>query len=149
MDITVMLWHESAALPILTLMTVMPLATMFAILVADKAKLNAIIAYVGVIGTGLLSAYLLWVYDPENTGIQLAEQVQFFGLSYSVGVDGANLLFLPLATVMTLLTLIYLQSTRYSNDSGVLACLLGYETILVGAFAALMPFSSGFGVAWS
>lgn len=137
MEITVMLWHESAILPILTLMTLIPLAAMFAILVIDKSHLNGLITYVGILTTGLLSTYLLWVYDPENTGIQLAERVQFLGMSYSVGVDGANLLFLPLTTVLALLTLIYLRSTRYATDSGVLAGLLGYETILIGAFSAL------------
>ncbi|NOT85994.1 MAG: NADH:quinone oxidoreductase, partial [Methylococcaceae bacterium] len=137
MDISVMLWFESAVLPILTLMALLPLTAMFTLLIVDKASFNVIFAYVGVLSAGLLSIYLLLVYDPENTGIQLAEQVHFFGLSYTVGVDGANVLFIPLTTLLSLLTLIYLQSTRYANDSGVLACLLGYETILIGAFSAL------------
>lgn len=137
MDITVMLWSESAFLPILTLMTLIPLATMLAILIQESPRLNVFLACIGILMTGLLSSYLLMVYDPENTGIQLAEHVQFFGLSYFVGVDGANVLFIPLTTVLTLLTLIYLQSTRYATDSSVLACLLGYETILLGAFSAL------------
>ena len=137
MDITVMLWSQSASLPILTLLTLLPLAAMIAILVADRPKLNVLFALLGILATGLLSSYLLLAYDPENTGIQLAEHVQFFGLSYYVGVDGANVLFIPLTTVLTFLSFIYLQSTRYATDSAVLACLLGYETILLGAFSAL------------
>ncbi|MCX7089125.1 MAG: hypothetical protein NTV00_13875 [Methylococcales bacterium] len=132
-----MLWSQSASLPILTLLTLLPLAAMIAILVADRPKLNVLFALLGILATGLLSSYLLLAYDPENTGIQLAEHVQFFGLSYYVGVDGANVLFIPLTTVLTFLSFIYLQSTRYATDSAVLACLLGYETILLGAFSAL------------
>jgi NADH-quinone oxidoreductase subunit M len=137
MDITVMLWSESAWVPILTLMTLLPLASMIAILIVDSARFNALFACIGILLTGALGAYLLLVYDPDNTGIQLAEHVRFFNLSYYVGVDGANVLFIPLTTVLTLLTFIYLQSTRYANDSAVLSSLLGYETVLIGAFSAL------------
>lgn len=137
MDITVTLWHESVAFPLLTLMALLPMASLFTILLFDRPTLNKWIAYAGALSTNLLSAYLLFLYDPENTGIQFAEQAKFFGMTYSVGVDGANLLFLPLTTVLTLLTLIYLQSTRYASNGNVLAAILGYETILIGAFSAL------------
>ncbi|MEQ1636171.1 MAG: proton-conducting transporter membrane subunit [Methylococcales bacterium] len=132
-----MFWFESARVPILTLMTLLPLAAMIAILIADSAILTVFFAYAGILSTGLLSSYLLLLFDAGNTGIQLAEQVHFLGLSYSVGVDGANVLFIPLTTLLTLLALIYLRSTRYATDSNILACLLGYETILIGAFSAL------------
>lgn len=137
MDITVLLWSESAFLPILTLMTLVPLAAMLGVLLVDSTKLNRIIGFLGGSLTAVLAAYLIYVYDADNTGIQLAEHLSFAGLNYSVGVDGANILFLPLVTIITLLSLLYVQGTRYANDGQLIAAILGYETILIGAFSAL------------
>ena len=85
----------------------------------------------------LLSLYLLAIFDSGNPGIHLVEQVHFGWFSYSVGVDGANILFIPLTAILTLLALIYTLITRHVKDRLFIACLLGYETILIGAFAAL------------
>lgn len=137
MDISVMLWSESAILPVLTMMTLLPLATLLTVLLVDSPKFSGFLGYLGTSTTGLLAAYLLIVYDSDNTGIQLAEHASFAGMHYSVGVDGANILYIALTTVITLLCLIYVQGSRYAHDAYVIAAILGYETILIGAFSAL------------
>lgn len=85
-----------------------------------------------------LSFYLLSVFDPETAGIQLAEQERFFGFTYySAGIDGLNVLFIPLTAILALLVLIYKTITGRTFDWKFIACLLGYEAIMMGAFTAL------------
>ncbi|MFA6052647.1 MAG: NADH-quinone oxidoreductase subunit M [Methylobacter sp.] len=137
MDITVTPWSESAAFPLLTTLTLVPLATLIAILFSRSSAVALRFGYAGSILTVLLSLYLLSVFDSNSPGIHLVEQAHFAGLSYSVGVDGTNILFIPLAAILTLLALIYTSITRHVTDRLFIACLLGYETVLIGAFAAL------------
>ena len=77
------------------------------------------------------------IFDSGNPGIHLAEQLHFGWFSYCVGVDGANILFIPLTAVLTLLVLVYTLISRPVTDRLFIACLLGYEGLLIGAFAAL------------
>lgn len=137
MEISVMYWSESALFPLLTLMTMVPLAATFAVLLVNSKRLITGLGYLGALITGLLALYLLSVFDQDNSGIQLAERLAVAGMSYNVGVDGANLLFILMTTVLTLLALIYVQGSRFAGDGSVIAALLGYEAILIGAFAAL------------
>lgn len=137
MDITVKLWSESAFLPLLTLMTLVPLAAMFIILLLDSPRFNRWIGYFSSTVSAMLALFLLHAFDSENTGIQLAEHLAIFGLNYTVGVDGANILYIVLTTFIGLLSLIYVQGSRHANDGQVIAAILGYQTILTGAFSAL------------
>jgi len=137
MDITVTPWSASAAFPLLTTLTLVPLAAMVAILFSRSSKTALHFGFAGASLTLLLSVYLLTVFDSATPGIHLVEQAHFAGLSYRVGVDGTNILFIPLTAVLTLLALIYTLITRHVTDRLFIACLLGYETVLIGAFAAL------------
>ena len=137
MDTHVTLWSESAAFPLLTTLTLVPLAAMVAILCSRSSTVALRFGFSGTLLTVLLSLYLLAIFDSGNPGIHLVEQVHFAWFSYSVGVDGANILFIPLTAVLTLLALVYTLITRHVTDRLFIACLLGYEGILIGAFAAL------------
>lgn len=137
MDITVTPWSESAAFPLLTVLTLVPLAATIAILFSPSSKVALRFGFTGAALTLLLSIYLLFVFDSALPGIHLVEDVRVAGLSYRVGVDGTNVLFIPLTAVLTFLALIYTLITRHVGDRLFIACLLGYETVLIGAFAAL------------
>jgi NADH-quinone oxidoreductase subunit M len=137
MDITVTPWQESVAFPLLTTLTLVPLAAMIAISLSRSAKIGLYFGFAGALLTAVLSIYLLSVFDSSHPGIHLVEQGHFFGLSYCVGVDGTNILFIPLTAVLTVLALVYTLITRHVTDRLFIACLLGYETILIGAFVAL------------
>ena len=137
MDITVTPWSESAAFPLLTTMTLVPLAAMIAIWISRSAKLALYFGFAGALLTLALSVYLLAIFDAGHSGIHLVEEVHFAGLSYRVGVDGTNILFIPLTAILTLLVLVYTLITRHVTDRQFIGCLLGYETILIGAFVAL------------
>ncbi len=137
MDFTVTPWSESAAFPLLSALTLIPLAAMVAILCSRSSTIALRFGFAGTLLTVLLSLYLLAIFDPGNPGIHLAEHLQFGWFSYTVGVDGANILFIPLTAVLTLLALVYTLITRHVTDRLFIACLLGYEGILIGAFTAL------------
>jgi NADH-quinone oxidoreductase subunit M len=137
MDITVTPWSASAAFPLLTTLTLVPLTAMIAILFSRSSKVALRFGFAGASLTVLLSLYLLAVFDSASPGIHLVEQASFAGLSYRVGVDGTNILFIPLTAVLTFLALIYTLITRHVTDRLFIACLLGYECVLIGAFVAL------------
>ncbi len=137
MDINISYWSELAAFPLLSMLTLVPLATTLIIGYASSPVMALRTGFAGAFITLVLSVYLLTVFDTENPGIHLVEQVHFLGMSYSVGVDGANILFIPLTAVLTFLALVYTLITRHNKDKLFIGCLLGYETILIGAFCAL------------
>ncbi|MDD1612174.1 MAG: NADH-quinone oxidoreductase subunit M [Methylococcaceae bacterium] len=132
-------WFEAAAFPVLTTMTLTPLAASVAVLCSRSLATALRFGFAGTTLTVLLSIYLLLVFDAEESGIHLVEQVHFAGLSYTVGVDGVNILFIPLTAVIAFLVLLYTfshEQQRY-RDRSYVASVLGYEAILIGAFASL------------
>lgn len=130
-------WSVVTAFPLLSVMTLLPLITMIGVWRSPSAAIGLRFGYAGTLLNVLLSVYLLLIFDSENAGIHLAEHLHFLGMSYAVGVDSTNILFIPLTTVLTFLALVYTSVTRHVTDKLFIACLLGYETVLIGAFAAL------------
>jgi NADH-quinone oxidoreductase subunit M len=130
-------WQESGGFPVLTIMTVIPVVAMIAVLVSRSTTLALRIAVAASLVNAVVSLYTLSLFDGDKTGVQLAEQVSLLGLSYSVGVDGINILFIPLITCVSLLLLVYLSATRAASNTGLIATVLAYEAILIGAFCAL------------
>lgn len=138
MDITnVTLWSETAAFPVLTVLTLVPLVAMVIVLLSPTPKMALRFGFIGTILTVLLSAYLLYIFDADQSGVQLFEQVRSPVFAYSVGVDGTSILFILLTAIIALLSLIYTLTTRRVSDRVHIACLLGYEGMLIGAFVAM------------
>lgn len=130
-------WNESVGFPLLSTLALVPVAAMIAVQYSQSSALRMRIAYCASAINLLLSLYLLFIFDSDKTGIQCAEQFSLFGLSYSVGVDGLSILFIPLISSLALLILIYISATHYVNNCKLIACVLGYEAILIAAFCAL------------
>lgn len=135
--ITMTLWSETISFPILSILTAIPLVTMVLVLLTPPPAIVLRLGFIGTILTFLLSLYLLSVFNPDQPGIQLYEEYQGLGLTYSAGVDGTNILFILLTTLLALLALIYNLTARHASDRIHVACILGYEAILIGAFAAM------------
>lgn len=135
--ITMTLWSETISFPILSVMTAIPLVTMLLVLLTPPSAIVLRLGFAGMILTFLIGLYLLAVFNPDQPGIQLYEKYQGMGLTYSVGVDGTNILFILLTTLLALLALVYNMTARHATDRIHVACLLGYEAILIGAFAAM------------
>ncbi len=137
MNMAVYSWADAAAFPLLSSLMLTPLLTMLFIAFASTAAKALRIGFIGSFLTVLLSGYLLLVFDAGKPGLHLVERLQFAGMSYCVGVDGANILFIPLTAVLSFLALVYTLITRHVGDKLFIGCLLGYETVLIGAFTAL------------
>lgn len=137
MNMIVNYGSEAAHFPLLSTLTFAPLFTLLVVLRVSSAQLALRFGFVGATLTFVLSLYLLWLFNPEQPGVHLAEQWSVVGFSYTVGVDGASILFIPLLSILTLLALTYTLITRHVEDKIFIACILGYEGILIGAFVAL------------
>lgn len=137
MDININFWSEVTFFPLLTTLWFVPLAIMVLILRSESNLIALRLGYAGTLFTVLLSFYLLIIFDDGSSSIQLVEKFQLLGMSYCVGVDGVNVLFIPLTSILSLLTLMYSSITRHVDDRKFIACLLGYEAVLMGAFTAL------------
>ncbi|QPK62222.1 NADH-quinone oxidoreductase subunit M [Methylomonas sp. LL1] len=129
-------WSSATFFPLLSTLTLVPLLSMAAVLLTRPFYILPL-ALAGALLNVLLSLYLLHVFDSEAPGIHLAENLNILGLGYRVGVDGTNVLFIPLTAILGLLALIYTMITRHRSDRLFVACLLAYQAILIGAFAAL------------
>ncbi len=133
----VTLGSDVIGFPLLTMLTLVPLITAVGALISPSPLIAKRVGFIGAIITVLLSGYVLSVFDPDHLGVQLYEKVENINFPWSVGVDGTNILFIPLVAILTLLALIYLLTTRLANDRIQIACLLSYEGILIGAFVAM------------
>ncbi len=137
MDINIINWSQTASLPVLSLLTALPLVTML-IVIQMRSMVNALrLALISSGLTLLLTIYMVSIFSPDTAGIQLYEHADFLNITYRAGIDGVNILFIPLIAVITLLTLLYLLTTRRSEDKIQIASILGYEGILIGAFVAM------------
>lgn len=131
------LWPQTAAFPVLTVLTLVPLLAMIAILLSRSPTAPLRFGFAGTLVNVALSVYLLVIFDTGIAGVQTMENIRLGWLSYSVGVDGMNILFIPLTAVLAFLTLVYTVITHHASNKIFVACLLAYETILIGAFAAM------------
>ncbi|MGY6275696.1 complex I subunit 4 family protein [Methylomonas sp. MgM2] len=129
-------WPSETFFPLLSALTLVPFLTMAGVLRAG-AQYRWYLAFGGALLNVCLSIYLLQVFNADAPGIHLAESLNLPGIAYRVGVDGTNILFIPLAATLGLLVLVYTLITRHRDDKLFLACLLAYQGIMIGAFVAL------------
>src|SRR3989344_2025608 len=98
-------------MPLLTLVTFLPMLGALLILVLPKEKVNwqrtAAVVFSGL--SFLVSLQILRVFDPATSALQLAEKsswIPYFGINYHLGVDGLSLPLLVLTTLLSLLSII-------------------------------------------
>lgn len=127
----------TSGFPLLSTLMLVPLLATSGVVWSRSTRMALSLAFAATLLDVLLSVYLLRVFNTEQAGIQLTENLHFLGMSYSVGVDGFNILFVPLTTVLAFLVLLYTTLTRLQTDKLFIACILAYETVLIGAFTAL------------
>ena len=87
--------------------------------------------------TFVISLFLLFGFDPSDTGFQFVETHEWlFGLSYKMGVDGISILFVMLTTFLMPLTIAACWSVTYRVKDYMIAFLV-LETLMIGVFTAL------------
>ena len=87
----------------------------------------------------ILSIYLWYVFDSNNSGFQFVEEriwLQGF-INYKVGIDGISILFIVLTTFITPLCIISVNSTIKNRLKDFLVAILFMETMMIGVFCSL------------
>ena len=87
--------------------------------------------------TFLVSLFILFQFDPANTGFQFVEErTWIMGLTYKMGVDGISILFVMLTTFMMPLVIAASWDVNTRVKEYMIAFLL-LETLMLGVFMAL------------
>ncbi|RDC71906.1 NADH-quinone oxidoreductase subunit M [Rhodovulum sp. 12E13] len=104
----------------------------------EAARKNAKwLALIATSATFVISLFLLWGFDPGDTGFQFVEEREWLlGLTYKVGVDGISILFVMLTTFLMPLVIASAWDVTHRVKEYMVAFLL-LETLMLGVFVAL------------
>ncbi|MFP4570869.1 NADH-quinone oxidoreductase subunit M, partial [Rhodosalinus sp.] len=104
----------------------------------EAAQRNAKwLALIATSATFLISLFVLFQFDPADTGFQMVEEADWiFGLTYKVGVDGISVLFVLLTTFIMPLTIAASWHVTDRVKEYMIAFLV-LETLMIGVFVAL------------
>jgi NADH-quinone oxidoreductase subunit M len=95
------------------------------------------LALIATSATFLISLFILFQFDPQNTGFQMVEQGEWLlGLQYKMGVDGISVLFVMLTTFMMPLVIAASWDVTLRVKEYMIAFLV-LETLMLGVFMAL------------
>jgi len=132
---------QQIGFPILSLLTFLPLAgaVLIWLLQTDEDLIRK--TALGIAGLELcISVLLLWHFTPQSADIQFAERsawIPAIGVGYHLGVDGINLLFIPLTAFLTVLIMLYSWEGGEVLLKPYFMSLLGLEGTIIGVFASL------------
>jgi NADH-quinone oxidoreductase subunit M len=136
---------NAAGFPLLSLITFLPLAGAFIILmvrgeeavVARNARWTALWASLITLALSLI----LWArFDYATAEFQFVERAQWlpdFGVNYHMGVDGISVLFILLSTLLTPLCILASWESVQTRVRDYMVAFLVLESMMVGMFAAL------------
>ncbi|SEK98970.1 NADH dehydrogenase subunit M [Roseovarius nanhaiticus] len=104
----------------------------------EAAQRNAKwVALAATVVTFVVSLFILFDFDPSNTGFQFVEEREWLlGLQYKMGVDGISVLFVMLTTFMMPLTIAASWGIKTRVKEYMIAFLI-LETLMLGVFMAL------------
>jgi NADH-quinone oxidoreductase subunit M len=95
------------------------------------------LALLATTATFLVSLFVLFGFDPQNTGFQFVEEFDWIlGLKYKMGVDGISVLFVMLTTFLMPLTIASCWDVKTRVKEYMIAFLM-LETLMLGVFCAL------------
>jgi len=130
---------DQIGFPILSLLLFLPLLAAFALtMLKDEAQGYRVAVAASVLEL-LLASFLWFNFEPGSADMQFVEKIGplFAGVSYHLGVDGISMLFVPAMAVLSLLAVLYTDSSVKTNRNGYLAALLAFEATMMGAFMAV------------
>jgi NADH-quinone oxidoreductase subunit M len=132
---------QQIGFPILTVLTFLPFvgALLIWLFQTDEDLIRK--TAVGVAGLELfVSVLLLWNFVPQSADVQFAERAPWIpaiGMGYHLGVDGINVLFIPLTAFLTVLIMVYSWEAGKFLFKPYFMALLALEGTIVGVFASL------------
>jgi NADH-quinone oxidoreductase subunit M len=101
-------WHTQVLLPMLLLLQLLPLLGSALVYRLRNWRYKAPLATAIAALQLAMVLWLWWLFDPAIAAMQFAERLNFFGpFSYHVGLDGLNLIFLQLISLLSLALLLY------------------------------------------
>ncbi len=127
-------------LSITTFIPLLAAAIMALLLRGDDEAANTNAKYLALfatIVTFVASLFILFGFDPENTGFQFVEEYEWLlGLQYKMGVDGISILFVMLTT-FTMPLVIWASWGVTTRVKEYMIAFLVLETLMIGVFCAL------------
>ncbi len=128
---------------LLSIITFTPLVAAIILAVflrGEDAAAQANAKWLALIATGatfLISLFLLFGFDPSDTGFQFVEEGDWIlGLTYKVGVDGISVLFVMLTTFLMPIAIGACWNVTHRVKEYMVAFLV-LETLMIGVFVAL------------
>jgi NADH-quinone oxidoreductase subunit M len=128
---------------LLSIVTFLPMLAAIILMVflrGDDEAANRNAKWLSLIATSatfLISLFILFQFDPQNTGFQMVEEGEWLlGLQYKMGVDGISVLFVMLTTFMMPLVIAASWEVEHRVKEYMIAFLL-LETLMLGVFMAL------------
>ena len=95
------------------------------------------VAMAATVMTFFVSQFILFGFDPQNTGFQFVEERPWLlGLQYKMGVDGISILFVMLTTFLMPLVIASCWDVKTRVKEYMIAFLI-LETLMLGVFMAL------------
>ena len=127
-------------LSIVTFLPMLAAVILMVFLRGDDEAANRNAKWLSLIATSatfLISLFILFQFDPQNTGFQMVEEGEWLlGLQYKMGVDGISVLFVMLTTFMMPLVIAASWDVQHRVKEYMIAFLL-LETLMLGVFMAL------------
>jgi NADH-quinone oxidoreductase subunit M len=129
--------------PILSIVTFLPLLGALLILLIrgdseiDRKNIRRVALWVTVV-TFIVSLFIWARFDPNETGFQMVEEVEWLGgwMTYKMGVDGISMLFVILTTFLMPACILASGSITKRLKEYMIAFLV-LETLMIGVFCAL------------
>jgi NADH-quinone oxidoreductase subunit M len=131
-----------SSLPILTLITFMPLlgALLIAVLPSSQPNLIRRAALGTALVTWVLSLILLVAFTSKQAGFQFKEALDWipsFGIQYKLGVDGLSVLMVVLTTTLSWISILASFGPIKDRVKGYMVSFLVLEVGMIGVFVAL------------
>ena len=126
-------------LPLLSIVTFLPLLGAAAILAMPSANSARWIALITTIATFVVSLAVWASFDNANPGFQLVEKLNWLGggISYHMGVDGISMLFVVLTAGLMPFCIAASWESIETRVAEYMIAFLVLETMMIGVFCAL------------
>jgi len=129
------LWHQQAALPLLAVLQLLPLAGAGLVLALGERVLAVRMGKAVALAELLLAAWITSRIDSASSAFQFAEH--WSALAYHVGVDGISIVFILAAALLTFLMTLYGMSRGMISPGRLFAVLLVAEAGFIGMLVTL------------
>ena len=129
---------DQVGFPVLSVLIVLPLVAGALLAMVRDPRTAAAIAIGGAGATAALALFVTLRFNAGVPDIQFVERSPaMFGVSWHLGIDGVNVLFVPLTALLGLLVVVYAYSSGERDTRRYSIAVLALEASMLGAFMAL------------